>query len=140
MSKLLIQIGARNYCFSLTFAQHCIYLEVTQLTFTCMAEQLRTRSRAKQKLPSVIIQADDEVLVRGKELNKVNDGIGLRVQQGQLSLLTRKIFNVLVYHAQQLRVPGKDEPEGVRNEKKFFWVPLSEVAADASYENGRAHV
>ena len=34
------------------------------------------------------------------EFNKSNEAIGLRVVEGSLTLLNRKVFNVLVHHAQ----------------------------------------
>jgi hypothetical protein len=36
------------------------------------------------------------------EFRKSNEAIGLRVVEGSLTLLNRKVFNVLVYHAQNI--------------------------------------
>ena len=45
-----------------------------------------------------------------KEFRKTNEAIGLRVSEGRLSLLSRKIFNVMVYHAQRIRNKGENAP------------------------------
>ena len=37
-----------------------------------------------------------------RELRKSNEAIGLRVRKGKLTLLSRKMFNVLMHHAQKL--------------------------------------
>lgn len=78
---------------------------------------------------------EDDSELREKEFSKSNDSIGLRVQQGRLTLLSRKIFNVLVYRAQQMGQPGKDAPKGIKSADRYFWVPLSEVAVDANYDS-----
>lgn len=70
-----------------------------------------------------------------KEFRKTNEAIGLRVSEGRLSLLSRKLFNVMVYHAQQLRVPGENAPIATEAAKKYFWIPLAEVARDAAYDS-----
>ncbi len=44
------------------------------------------------------------------EFRKTNEAIGLRVSEGRLSLLSRKTFNLMVYHAQKLGVPGQNAP------------------------------
>ena len=69
------------------------------------------------------------------EFRKTNEAIGLRIQEGKLSLLSRKLFNVLVYHAQQLRAPGLNAPIDTEAAKKYFWIPLTEVARDAAYDS-----
>lgn len=68
------------------------------------------------------------------EFRKTNEAIGLRVSEGHLSLLSRKIFNVMVYHAQQMTL-GENAP--IQNEvnKNFFWIPLADVARDAAYDS-----
>lgn len=70
-----------------------------------------------------------------KEFRKTNEAIGLRVSEGRLSLLSRKLFNVMVYHAQQLRIPGENAPISTEAAKKYFWIPLAEVARDAAYDS-----
>lgn len=52
----------------------------------------------KQHKLTVAESPDDARIVR-----KSNDEIGYKVKSGHLSLLSRKIFNVLIWHAQELR-------------------------------------
>jgi len=70
-----------------------------------------------------------------KEFRKTNEAIGLRVSEGRLSLLSRKLFNVMMYHAQQQREPGENAPLATEAAKKYFWIPLAEVARDAAYHS-----
>jgi hypothetical protein len=69
------------------------------------------------------------------EIRKSNEAIGLRVVSGRLTLLNRKVFNVLMYHAQRIRTPGKDAPIDTPASAKYFWVPLSVLARNASYDS-----
>lgn len=70
-----------------------------------------------------------------KEFRKTNEAIGLRVSEGRLSLLSRKIFNVMVYHAQRVRIKGENAPIDTDAAKKYFWIPLADVARDAAYDS-----
>ena len=65
---------------------------------------------------------------------KTNEAIGLRLREGRLSLLSRKILNVMFYHAQNLTL-GQNAPIDSPVNRKYFWVPLPEVAHDASYDS-----
>lgn len=69
------------------------------------------------------------------EFRKTNEAIGLRIKEGKLSLLSRKLYNVLVYHAQQLKEPGLNAPIDTDAAKKYFWIRLSDVARDAAYDS-----
>lgn len=69
------------------------------------------------------------------EFRKTNEAIGLRVKEGRLSLLSRKLYNVMVYHAQLLKVPGQNSPIDTEASKKYFWIPLADVARDAAYDS-----
>lgn len=69
------------------------------------------------------------------EFRKTNEAIGLRVREGKLSLLTRKLFNVMMYHAQEQRTPGINAPIDTASAKKYFWIPLSDLARDAAYDS-----
>lgn len=69
------------------------------------------------------------------EFRKSNEAIGLRVVEGSLTLLNRKVFNVLVYHAQNIGELGKHAPVDTPQNKKYFWVPLSALARDAHYDS-----
>lgn len=73
--------------------------------------------------------------IRELEFRKTNEAIGLRVSSGRLSFLSRKLFNVLVYHAQQLREPGKNAPIATAAAQKYFWIPMSQVAHDAEFNS-----
>ena len=65
---------------------------------------------------------------------KTNEAIGLRLREGRLSLLSRKILNVMFYHAQNLTL-GQNAPIDTPVNRKYFWVPLPEVAHDAAYDS-----
>lgn len=69
------------------------------------------------------------------EFRKPNESIGLRVKEGKLSLLSRKLYNVSVFHAQQLRELGKNAPIDTPAAKKYFWFPASEAAKNADYDS-----
>jgi hypothetical protein len=70
-----------------------------------------------------------------KQFRKTNEAIGLRVVEGNLSLLSRKVFNVMLYHAQEMKEPGRNAPINTPSSKKYFWIPLSELARDAAYDS-----
>lgn len=72
---------------------------------------------------------------RDLEFRKPNESIGLRVKEGKLSLLSRKLYNVAVFHAQQLREPGKNAPIDTPAAKKYFWFPASDAARNANYDS-----
>lgn len=69
------------------------------------------------------------------EIRKSNEAIGLRVVSGRLTLLNRKVFNVLMYHAQRVRKLGQDAPIDTPAAQKYFWVPLAVLARNASYDS-----
>ncbi len=68
-----------------------------------------------------------------REFRKTNEAIGLRLREGRLSLLSRKLLNVMMYHAQGLKQPGLNAPIDTPAAKKYFWVPLADLARDAAY-------
>ncbi len=70
-----------------------------------------------------------------KEFRKTNEAIGLRVSEGRLSLLSRKIFNVMVYHAQRMRAKGENAPIDTEVAKNYYWIPMAELARDAAYDS-----
>jgi hypothetical protein len=70
-----------------------------------------------------------------REFRKTNEAIGLRVSEGRLSLLSRKVFNILVLNAQQIGEPGKNAPINSEAAAKYYWIPLSDVARDASFNS-----
>lgn len=70
-----------------------------------------------------------------REFRKTNEAIGLRVSEGSLTLLSRKVFNVMIYHAQEMKQPGLNAPIDTPAAKKYFWIPLIELARDAAYDS-----
>lgn len=73
--------------------------------------------------------------VKFKELRKSNEIIGLRIERGNFTFLSRKIFNVLVYNAQKMRKTGLNSPIENKVNKKYFWIQLNQLAKDAAYES-----
>lgn len=69
------------------------------------------------------------------EFRKPNESIGLRVKEGRLTLLSRKLYNVLVFHAQRLRTPGQNAPIETEAAKKYFWIPFADVARRSDYDS-----
>lgn len=71
-----------------------------------------------------------------KELvfRKTNDAIGLRVREGRLTLLSRKMFNVMVLRAQSNKL-GEGAPIDTEVNQKYYWMPMSEMARDASFDS-----
>lgn len=67
------------------------------------------------------------VAERGREVRKHNTEIGYRVQSGHLSLLSRKMINVLLYYAQRMR--GQEDAEGK------YWVEVSKIVKDAKFNS-----
>jgi hypothetical protein len=70
-----------------------------------------------------------------KEFRKTNEAIGLRVSEGRLSLLSRKIFNVMVYHAQRIGKKGENAPVDTEVNKNYYWIPMAELAREAAYDS-----
>lgn len=69
------------------------------------------------------------------EFRKPNESIGLRVKEGRLTLLSRKLYNVLVFHAQRLRTTGQNAPIETEAAKKYFWIPFADVARKSDYDS-----
>ncbi|MDA8256779.1 MAG: replication initiation protein [Betaproteobacteria bacterium] len=71
-----------------------------------------------------------------REFRKANEVIAPRVTRGgTLSLLARKIFNVILYHTQRLGVPGANAPSDDPAYKEFYWLPLGELARDTAFNS-----
>jgi len=62
-----------------------------------------------------------------RELRKVNTEIGYRVQSGHLSLLSRKLVNILLYYAQHMR--GQEDASGK------YWVEGPRIIKDAKFNS-----
>lgn len=70
-----------------------------------------------------------------QEFRKANDSIAIRMSSGRLTLLSRKVFNVLVYNAQNGRGKGDGAPSQSDKNKRYYWIPLAQLARDAAYES-----
>lgn len=78
----------------------------------------------------------DDERTKAMEFRKANSIITPRVARGgTLTLLSRKLLNVLLYHAQKLRQPGADAPDDDPLHAGFFWLPLRVLATDAHYNS-----
>ena len=83
---------------------------------------VRTSKKTKKEQSSASVPTQATVPM---EFRKTNEAIGLRVREGKLSLLTRKIFNVMMYHAQEQRIPGITAPIDTPAAKKYFWIEIT---------------
>jgi hypothetical protein len=90
----------------------------------------KNSGKSKSKSKELIAAQQDSM-----EFRKTNEAIGLRVSEGHLSLLSRKIFNVMVYHAQQMGKPGENAPIQSEVAKSYYWITLAAVAKDAAYDS-----
>lgn len=84
-----------------------------------MSENTNTSVSTK---PSAVI-----LLERSRAVRKHNTEIGYRVHSGHLSLLSRKLINVLLYYAQRMR--GEEDNEGK------YWVEVSKIIKDAKFNS-----
>lgn len=66
---------------------------------------------------------------------KSNDAISLRIRSGnRYGLLDRKIFNAMISHAQASK-PGENAPLKTPTSHQYYWMRLSDLARDASYDS-----
>lgn len=87
---------------------------------------------ATKKLLPEALKADQAK----REFRKANEIIAPRVTRGgTLSLLARKIFNVILYHTQRLGVPGANAPSDDPAYGEFYWLPLGELARDTAFNS-----
>ena len=82
--------------------------------------------------------AELEVLeASNREFRKANSAVGVRVKSGPtLTMMGRRIFNVLLYHAQKQGNTGNSAPspwEACPNPEDYFWIPSGELAHDSSW-------
>jgi len=72
-----------------------------------------------------------------KEFRKANNAVSVRVRSGPtLSMMGRRLFNVLLYNAQTLGAPGVNAPEpwdACPNPGDYYWIPLPDVVQDSSW-------
>lgn len=69
------------------------------------------------------------------EFRKANDSIGLKVVEGNLSLLSRKLYNVFISNAQKQARPGVNAPIDDPSAESYFWMPMQEVIKDTRYNS-----
>lgn len=72
-----------------------------------------------------------------KEFRKANNAVSVRVKSGPtLSLMGRRLFNVLLYQAQTLGAPGVNAPApwgSCPNPQDYYWIPLPDVVHDSAW-------
>ena len=72
-----------------------------------------------------------------REFRKANSAVGVRVKSGPtLTMMGRRIFNVLLYHAQKQGNPGSNAPsawDACPNPEDYFWIPSGDLAHDSSW-------
>lgn len=105
-----------------------------------MATRARTLRKTVNPAQGLLLPQEDfpveSVHDDGRELRRANDSILLRVVQGHLSLLSRKIFNVMIYHAQQQGMTGAAGPVSHKLKQHYYWIPLKGVARDIHWRSG----
>ena len=72
------------------------------------------------------------------DFRKSNDSIALKVVEGNLSLLGRRVYNKFVASEQKLGMPGNVPSEEFKADVaalSYFWVPLQEVIKDTAYNS-----
>lgn len=104
-----------------------------------MATGRNPSSKESSQSPSpskeILIAESDAPSTDLRQFRKTNDAIGIRVREGKLSLLTRKCLNSLIFNAQQQRVPGVNAPTDEPIHQKYFWLPMSDLATDSSFDS-----
>lgn len=89
---------------------------------------------ATKRKPSTSLTTSANAPV-GQEFKKTNEAIGLRVVEGHLTLLSRKLFNLMIYQAQKTREVGVNAPIDTPAAKKYFWIRLADLARNAAYDS-----
>ncbi len=69
------------------------------------------------------------------EIRKTNEAIGLKVSKGKLTFLTRKLFSVMILHAQKLGAHGVNDPINDETSSQYFWAPFAELVKDSDYNS-----
>jgi hypothetical protein len=64
---------------------------------------------------------------------KPNEIIGVVFEQ-DLDLLSRKLFNLIIYHSQN-KYPQELVPANLAAENGYLWVPMTEFVADAAFKS-----
>lgn len=72
-----------------------------------------------------------------KEFRKANEAVTVRVRSGPtLTMMGRRLFNVLVYHAQSFGLAGSHVPppwDTCPNPEDYYWIPLPEIVRDSAW-------
>jgi Initiator Replication protein len=105
-------------------------VKLSQFSFHLLQKERTMAKRQKKDSTGLSVPSAQD----GLEFRKTNEAIGLRIREGRLSLLSRKLFNVMVYNAQQSQL-GNNAPVESEVNKKYFWIPLANVARDAAYDS-----
>lgn len=103
-------------------------------TFLNMTTAMATAGK-KRGAKSTVVDAD---LAPVAEFRKANDSIALKVVEGNLSLLSRRVYNALVAEAQDLKVPGNVPSADLQDDpasQSYFWMPLQKVIKDTAYNS-----
>jgi hypothetical protein len=89
---------------------------------------------SKKSEPASEVQVIDP---DAREFRKANSAVGLRVRSGPtLTMMGRRIFNVLLYHAQHQGSTGANAPkpwDACPNPEDYYWIPSAELAHDSSW-------
>lgn len=80
-------------------------------------------------------QASTQSVASLSDIKKHNDAIGLRPVKGNLSLISRRIFNVMIMAAQEQKKPGNFAPTKSPTDRAYYWVPLSEFTRNIEFES-----
>ena len=71
-----------------------------------------------------------------REVRKTNELISRPLVRGHFSLLARKVFNAMLFHAQDQKQPGRNAPGESDAYKRMSWVPLTDIGRDAKFDSG----
>lgn len=92
---------------------------------------MATRKKSETESDVQILEVSD------REFRKANSAVGVRVKSGPtLTMMGRRIFNVLLYHAQKQGGAGANAPApwvACPNPEDYFWIPSGDLAHDSSW-------
>lgn len=100
-------------------------------------QQSRIGSNMATRKKSDPVSEVQVIDVNSREFRKANSAVGVRVRSGPtLTMMGRRIFNVLLYHAQHQGGPGANAPkpwDACPNPEDYYWIPSAELAHDSSW-------
>lgn len=88
-------------------------------------------SSKKPSKPRKVLPPKTELM----EFKKNNEAISVLVTEGNLTMMGRKVFNVMVHAAQLAGAPGTNAPLDTEAAKKYFWIRMAEVARNTCYDS-----